>query len=141
MEKEIENLINQDYLKDTMTFISFYTMTYESMVDYVVSQIHDFLCDISLEEGQLHFIETPKYNAQIKKRRVDKKGNKDVTKASFLWLKDNNAITEKDYKNFISIKNKRNTFVHEMFQKVAQGITDDEVDCLVKMILLYKKNK
>ena len=139
MENNIENLINQDYLKDTMTFISLYTMTYESMVDYVVSQIHDFLCDMSVEEGKLHFIETPEYKAQIKNRRVDEKGNKDVTKASFLWLKDNNAITEEDYKSFINIKNKRNTFAHEMFQKVAEGITGDEVDCLVKMILLYKK--
>lgn len=139
MEKEIENLINQDYLKDTMTFISFYTMTYESMVDYVVSQIHDFLCDISVEEGQLQYIETSKYKTQIKNRVVDKRGNKNVTKASFLWLKDNNAISERDYEDFLMIKQQRNTFVHEMFQKVVQGITEDEVDCLVKMILLYKK--
>ena len=99
MENNIENLINQDYLKDTMTFISLYTMTYESMVDYVVSQIHDHLCDMSVEEGKLHFIETPEYRAQIKNKRVDEKGNKDITKASFLWLKDNNAITEEDYKS------------------------------------------
>ena len=47
-------------------------------------------------------------------------------------LLDNNAITEEDYKSFINIKNKRNTFVHEMFQKVAEGITGDEVDVLLK---------
>lgn len=139
MEDDIEKLIDEDFLKDTLTFISFYTMVYESMTDFVVSNIHDFLCNVSIENGKIHYSKTQAYKEEIEKRVVDEKGNKDITKASFLWLLDLEAIAKEDYSMFLKIKNVRNKFVHDMFKYVTEGITTEKIDCFEKMILLYKK--
>lgn len=139
MENDYERLINKDYLTDTMTFISFYIMTYENMVEYVTSQVHDFLCNLSVEENKIKYTETPEYKSKIKNKKVDENGNKNITKASFIWLTDNKAISYDDYECFLRIKQLRNSYAHELLQKVIQGVSKDEIDCFVKMILLYKK--
>ena len=49
--------------------------------------------DIGIRDGKMFCEETDEYRREIRKRVVDDKGNRDTTKASFLWLIDHGAIT------------------------------------------------
>ena len=88
MSDWFENLVNKDYLQDNLTFASLYIALFENMTDYVVSSVKDFLCNISVKNGKMVCTETSEYRTQIRNRIVDDKGNKDITKASFLWLSE-----------------------------------------------------
>ena len=99
-----KNIADENVIQDNLTFASLFIAMYENMVDYVVSNLKGFLCDVEVRDGKEIWKSTNIYRDEIKKRIVDQFGNTDVTKASFLWLVDNNAITESDYKEKESIK-------------------------------------
>ena len=109
------------------------------MTDYVVSSVKDFLCDIGIRDGKIFCEETDEYRRQIRKRMVDDKGNRDTTKASFLWLIDHGAITSADFNSFLQIKQVRNKYAHELSEVITTGITESEVSLLFDMHSLYRK--
>lgn len=136
----LNNIIDEDFLKDNLTFVSLFIAVYENFTDYVVSNIESFLCDESIENGELVIKRTQIYRDEIRNRVVDDKNNKDITKASFLWLKDNNAITADDYNMFLKIKFIRNKYAHELTSVLLSGINGaEEVEAFFNMITLYKK--
>ena len=135
----LENLVDKDYLQDNLTFASLYIALFENMTDYVVSSVKDFLCDIGIRDGKIFCEETDKYRRQIRNRIVDDKGNKDITKASFLWLVDHRAITSADFGRFLEMKGIRNKYAHELFGVITTGITESEVALLSDMHSLYRK--
>lgn len=134
----LENLVDKDYLQDNLTFASLYIALFENMTDYVVSSVKDLLCDIGIRDSKLFCEETDKYRRQIRKRVVDDKGNRDATKASFLWLIDHGAITPADFDKFLQIKQVRNKYAHELFEVITRGITESEVGLLFDMHSLYR---
>lgn len=139
MESWIDNIVDEDFLKNNLTFSSLFVAIYENLTEYVVANIHDFLCNMYVEDGELKFEETANYKEQIRSRIVDNKGNKDNTKASFLWLVDNYAISQEEYDLFLDLKKTRNEFAHELLQVILDGIQKEKVYQLAKMIELYKK--
>ena len=82
---------------------------------------------------------TEAYREQIQKRVVDDNGNRDITKASFLWLVDHSAITAADFDKFLQIKKVRNKYAHELFDVIKMGITESEITLLFDMHSLYRK--
>lgn len=137
MAEWFENLINKEYLQDNLTFVSLFIAFYENMTDYVVSNVKAFLCDIGVKDGEMIYIETGKYVSVIRNRIVDDKGNKDRTKASFLWLVDQGAITSADYDKFLQIKKIRNKYAHELSNVIMLGIQENEIALLFDMHSLY----
>lgn len=137
MAEWFENLINKDYLQDNLTFASLFIALYENMTDYVVSNVKAFLCDIGVKDGEMIYIETGEYVSVIRNRIVDDKGNKDRTKASFLWLVDQGAITSADYDKFLQIKKIRNKYAHELSNVIMLGIQENEIALLFDMHSLY----
>lgn len=139
MIEQFKNLVNKDYLQDNLTFTSLFIALYENMTDYVVSNVKDFLCDIGIKDGEKFCEITDAYREQIQKRVVDDKGNRDSTKASFLWLVDRSAITAADFDKFLQIKEVRNKYAHELFDVIKMGITESEITLLFDMHSLYRK--
>lgn len=139
MSEWLENISDKEFLQDNLTFASLYIAVYENMVDYTVTNIKSFLCDEYVENGKLIYKKTKKYETEILKRIVDKKGNKDITKASFLWLVDNGAITHDEYKKFIAIKAVRNKFAHELTSVICEGVNENEISLFFEMHSIYKK--
>ena len=135
----IENIVDPDYLKDNMTFVSLFITVYESMTDYVVSNVYDFLCDWKVENGKEIYTETVSYKERIKNRVVDEKGNKDKTKASFLWFVDYSAIPLEDYESFLSAKEVRNKYAHELFNVILTGVSEADVNCFFSMVSVFRK--
>ena len=135
----LENLVNKDYLQDNLTFASLFIALYENMTDYVVSSVRDFLCDIGIRDGKMFCEETDEYRREIRKRVVNDKGNRDTTKASFLWLIDHGAITSADFDRFLQIKQVRNKYAHKLSEVITTGIAESEVALLFDMHSLYRK--
>ena len=135
----LENITDKDKIQDNLTFASMYIAVYEHMVDYVVSNIKDFLCDVGIKNGEEFCDETEEYKAEIKRRVVDDYGNKDKTKASFLWLVDNQAISQEDYARFLAVKAVRNKYAHELTGVIYQGIAEREIALFFDMYELYRK--
>lgn len=139
MPEWLTNITDKDILQNNLSFASLYIAIYEHMTDYVVTNIRDFLCDIGIKDGKEFCNETEVYKAEIKQRIVDDKGNKDCTKASFLWLVDNQAISSDDYARFLDIKKIRNRYAHELTSVIYQGINEKEISAFFDMYALYQK--
>lgn len=135
----LKNITGKDCLQDNLTFVSLYIAIYEHMVDYVVSNLKYFLCDWQIQDGKEVWILTEAYKNEIKNRIVDDFGNKDVTKASFLWLVDNDAIDDADYQCFLNAKALRNRFAHELTTVIYQGVQESEIKLFFDMFAVYKK--
>lgn len=137
MSDWFENLVDQDYLQDNLTFVSLFIALYENMTDYVESNVKDLLCDLGIKDGKMVYTETNEYICRIRKRIVDDNGNKDKTKASFLWLVDQKAITSADYEKFLQIKKIRNKYAHELSKVIIEGIPESEIALLFDMHSLH----
>lgn len=136
----LNNLVDEKFLSDNLTFVSLYIAVYENFADYVVSNIESFLCEESIENGEYVIKKTQVYRDEIKNRPVDDKNNRDITKASFLWLKDNGAISADDYESFLKIKSIRNKYAHELTSIILSGVDGKvEIKAFFDMISLYKK--
>lgn len=135
----LKNITDKEKIQDNLTFASMYIAVYEHMVDYVVTNIRDFLCDIGIKNGEVFCNETEVYKSQIKQRVVDDYGNKDKTKASFLWLVDNRALSQEDYAKFLEVKTVRNKYAHELAGVIYQGIDEHEIALFFDMYELYRK--
>lgn len=135
----LKNITDKEKIQDNLTFASMYIAVYEHMVDYVETNIREFLCDIGIKNGEEFCIETEEYKAEIKHRLVDDYGNKDKTKASFLWLVDNHAISQEDYAKFLTVKTVRNKYAHELAGVIYQGIAEREITLFFDMYELYRK--
>ena len=137
MGEWFDNVVDKDFLQENLTFTSIFIALYEHFTDYVVFNVKDFLCDIEIKDGKLICKKTEEYNSEILNRIVDEKGNKDVIKASFLWLADNGAITDNDYKKFLALKGVRNKYAHEMAKIIYNGVDEEEITLLFDMYSLY----
>lgn len=133
------NITDKNILQDNLTFASLYIAVYEHMTDYVVSNLKSFLCDWGIKDGKEYYSETDVYKTEIKNRIVDDKGNKDITKSSFLWIIDNGAITKADYQIFLDAKLPRNKYAHELTSVIYQGVDESEIKLFFDMFEVYQK--
>ena len=135
----LEIITDKEKISDNLIFTSFYIAIYESMVDFVEENVKSLLSDISVEDGSIKEESTNEYKIKIKNRVVDEKGNKDITKASFLFCVDIKIIDEDDYNDFLNINMLRNDYAHKLLNIVSSEIQSNDIDHFVKMVNLYKK--
>ena len=117
-----------------------YIAIYESFVDLVEDNIYHIYHLEEEDRTSPRFIaETTEYRTHIEKRKVDENGNKNVLKASMLWLVDEGAISSEEYNGFLKIKEFRNNFVHKLTNIIFREITDEEINAFIDMFEMYKK--
>ena len=139
MSDWLANIVDKEVLRDNLTFVSLFIAIYEHTVDYAISNIKSLLCDLYFEDGKEQWKETESYKQEIRNRIVDEKGNKDITKASFLWLVDNGAISSSDYTSFLDIKAVRNKYAHELTTTIFEGVSESEISKLISMCELLQR--
>ena len=52
---------------------------------------------------------------------------------------DSSAITKEDYNTFLSAKEIRNKYAHELFSVILSGVSVADMSCFFKMVSLYRK--
>lgn len=139
MNEWLDNVVDKNTLQDTLTFTSIFIAVYEHMVDYVESNIKDFLNEIAVEDGKIISKKSKEYKSEIENKIVDEKGNKDKIKASFQWLVSHGAITSEEYERFLVLKDIRNKYAHELTDIIYKGVDKSEIPLLFEMHSLYSK--
>ena len=133
------NISDKDTIQNHLTFMALYIALYENFTATFVENVKSFLCDLGIKDGKLNYRETPVYREKIKNRVVDQKGNKDVLKATMLWLQDEGAMSEQDYSDFLEIKSIRNNYAHEMPRLIMEGVPLENIPWFFKLLDLYGK--
>lgn len=141
MEKDVflQNITDKGIIQNHLTFMALYIALYENFTITFVEKVKSLLCDQSIQNGKLKYKESSLYQEKIKNRVVDDKGNKDILKATMLWLQNEGAMSEQDYSDFLEIKSIRNTYAHEMARLIVEGVPLDDFHWLIKLLGLYGK--
>lgn len=137
--KMFETILDDKVLKENLIFASIYIALYESFVCSIVDKPKELLCKDCFEDNEYKQKETENYRQCIKNRIVDDKGNKDITKASFLWFVENNALPEDDFDDFLAIKGLRNDLAHELFSCIVKGFDDSHAKLFGKLLGMYMR--
>lgn len=56
-----------------------------------------------------------------------------------LWLKEEGAMSQQDYSDFLSIKSIRNSYAHEMARISLEGVPPDDIQWFSRLLDLYGK--
>ena len=131
----IENVMTPENLQLTVSFTSLFVLVFECFKDMVIDRPKEFFCTekIEFKEDKIVYYETEKY-----KREVRKLANKPF-EASLRWFAKHKVITESDVNKALSIELRRHSFVHELYNIVHNGISDDDIKLLADLISIYRK--
>ena len=131
----IENVMTPENLQLTVSFTSLFVLVFECFKDMVIDRPKEFFCTekIEFKEDKIVYYETEKY-----KREVRKLANKPF-EASLRWFANHKVITEFDVNKALSIELHRHSFVHELYNVVHNGISDDDIKLLADLISIYRK--
>ena len=131
----IENVVTPENLQFTVSFTSLFVLVFECFKDMVIDRPKEFFCTekIEFKEDKIVYYETEKY-----KREVRKLANKPF-EASLRWFANHKVITESDVNKVLSIELRRHSFVHELYNVVHNGISDEDTQLLADLVSIYKK--
>ena len=131
----IKNVVTPENLQFTVSFTSLFVLVFECFKDMVINRPKEFFCTSKIEfkEDKIVYYETEKY-----KREVRKLANKPF-EASLRWFANHKVITESDVNKVLSIELRRHSFVHELYNVVHNGISDEDTQLLADLVSIYKK--
>ena len=91
--------LDPENLKGNLMFSSLYIASFEAFKDYVVDEVK-FFFNTGFSEGEFTFSE--EYITKVKAL------DKSILKATLIWLKDLEAINEKDIETYDELRQYRN---------------------------------
>ncbi len=122
--------LDPENLKGNLMFSSLFIASFESFKDYVVDEVKFFFND-GYRDGQFTFSE--EYNTKVKSL------DKSLLKASLLWLKDLEAIDEKDIETYNDLRQYRNKLSHELMSLLFEGLPQELPEKFTQLISLRVK--
>lgn len=137
MKQDYANILDEDIVKDTITFASLFLLNYECLKDYICENMRDYLSSeysLNEESGELEILESQVYKDELKRLCAKSK-----LRASVLWFKDIGAMNQEDVDLFFLARKKRNYITHELEQVLAQGATEEDAQLFVSLVELYRK--
>lgn len=140
-EESLKNIIDEDTLKNHLSYIALFIGMYENFIDTIEQRVESFLCDeMNINEnGTIKYKRSEAYKNLIERRKVDDLGNKNSLKATMLWFLDEKAITQKDYDDFLLLKNQRDKYVHQMTDFLWNGLEEKDAGHVMSLFDLYLK--
>ena len=109
--KKVENLVDNEYVKERLVFYSSYLLCYENLKHKIMNDVINFFCILNIKDGKVTISET-KHWKEIKKRKINEKSNTFLS--VMLWFVENGAITMAEYDEIVKIRNDRNQISHEL---------------------------
>jgi hypothetical protein len=122
--------LNPENLKGNLMFSSLYIASFEAFKDYVVDEVK-FFFNTGFSEGEFTFSE--EYITKVKAL------DKSILKATLLWLKDLEAIDEKDIEVFDELRQYRNKLSHELMTLLFEGLPQELPEKFAQLIALRVK--
>ena len=131
----LENVMTPEILQMTVSFTSLFVLVFECFKDMVIDRPKEFFCIDQMEfrDDKIVHMETEKYKNMV--RKLAQK----PFEASLRWFVNHEVITEFDVNKALSIELRRHSFVHELYNVVHNGISDEDIKLLTDLISIYKK--
>ena len=131
----LENVMTAETLQMTVSFASLFVLVFECFKDMVIDRPKSFYCLSTMEfrEDKVVYRETEKY-----KNKVRKLAQKPF-EASLRWFLEQDVITQEEQERVLAIELHRHSFVHELYNVVHKGISDEDIKLLADLISIYKK--
>ena len=131
----IENVMTPENLQLTVSFTSLFVLVFECFKDMVIDRPKEFFCTekIEFKEDKIVYYETEKYKYEVKSLA------KKPFEASLRWFAKHGVITEFDVNRVLSIELHRHSFVHELYNVVHNGVSNEDIQFLADLISIYKK--
>jgi hypothetical protein len=114
VKKDIEKVLNDEGMKANLIIASLYITSFELLKSTIVRRIQQFYSRGEFDSQGESIPSEPDYTNEVRNLYRDSKGRGNVLRASLAWLKNVNAIDERDEKDFLVINNHRNEIVHEL---------------------------
>lgn len=133
-----ENLFNETNLKDNLVFSSIFITVFESVKETMIQRVKSFLCDFKYEDGDFIEIESLRYK-ELRKRKIKEIGKPNVFFSTLLWLVEEGCLNDTDYKTMLTARDIRNNYAHNLFNVLGIGVTDSDIEVLIKMLAVYSK--
>lgn len=125
-----ENFLNPDILKPRLIMASVYNFAYSMLKDTIINRIRDFFIYDNKEGLQ-------DYNNEVLSLNKNKKS---PIHASLQWLKNMEAIEQKDIETFKKITDCRNELAHEIHNiLINKGSPTDFTDNFKNLFYLFRK--
>lgn len=131
--QQLFDFCTPELLKEKLIIASCYIAVYENFKSTIVENVKYFYWS-GLQDGKEQFNH---YERDVLSK-VEGKKNRQI-RATLLWFRDENAITQNDIIQFNSITDLRNELGHNMLSAVYEGLPKDILDIYFKMIDLYTK--
>lgn len=129
----LENFLEPKKLKENLIFISLFISIYENFKETIIENVKYFYWS-GIKDGKAIFKD---YEKEVLNKVTIKKNKKIISTLN--WFKENGAITEDDIENFKKITSMRNSLVHEMSNKLFEGLSNDVFELYIVMIELFEK--
>lgn len=102
----------------------------------IVFNVKNFLCDISLKDGKIIYIKSLEYK-KIENKKY--KGKKNVFINTLDWIKNLDAISEKEFNKILEIRDDRNKIGHELLDLLLNDFEVDMIGNFIELINICKK--
>jgi len=122
--------LDPENLKGNLMFSSLYIASFEAFKDYVVDEVK-FFFNNGFKDGEFTF--SNEYNTKVKIL------DKSLLKATLIWLKDLEAIDEKDIETYVELRQYRNKLSHELMTLLFEGLPQELPEKFAQLIALRVK--
>lgn len=133
-----ENLLNETKLKDNLIISSIFITVFEHVKESMIENVKSFLNDFKFENGDFFEIESLQYK-ELRKRKIKEIGKPNVFFSTLLWLVDEGCLNDTDYMIMSTARDIRNNYAHNLFNVLGIGVTDRDIEMLIKMLAVYSK--
>lgn len=131
--QKLEIFFNPDILKQNLIIASLFIAVFDNFKANIIDKVKYFYFS-GIKDG----VEQFKDYEQDVLNKVKSKNNKQI-KATLLWLKENEFITEAEEILFAEFTNTRNKLAHEMNRMLIDGFSEEIYKLYAEMINLFSK--
>lgn len=134
--KGLENLTNNEKVKENMMFFSIYLMLFENFKEYCVSNLKSFFQEVRIIDGKAQITTSDEYK-KLENKKFN--GKKNIFLATLNWFVDIGAISREDFEKILCIRDDRNRISHELLELLYDDCNENMVKNFLECIEIYKK--
>lgn len=129
----LNNFLNPDLLKSRLIIASMFIAVFENFKSWIIDNVKYFYFD-GFKDGKETF---GNYEKDVLSK-IEVKKNRQI-RATLLWLKENDAITDSDIERFRAFTNTRNELGHSLLNRLLDDFPDSIYDQYYEMVKMFKK--